>query len=111
MDSGIVTAVVTQVGAILIASGGWYFGAKKDREKTREAVNASIQGVKDDLADMGANLQQKVALVELEVGHTRQDINTLSNRVDKHNNIIERTYKCEQAICDIKEDIKELKDV
>ena len=46
---------------------------------------------------MGANLQQKIAILEIEQGHTRADIITLSNHVEKHNGVIERTLKLEES--------------
>lgn len=95
MDSSVIGVIITQIGAILIASGGWYFGAKKDREKTREMMADKLQDLKDDVTDLGANLQQKIAILEVQ-------IDTLSERVNKHNNVIERMYKCEQAIEDLK---------
>ena len=98
MDSALIGTIITQIGAILVASGGWYFAAKRDREKTREAMKAEIQDLKDYVVDMGANLQQKMAIVELEVGHSRNDITTLSARVEKHNGVVERTYVLEEKI-------------
>lgn len=123
MDSSVVGVIITQIGAILIASGGWYFGAKKDREKTRELMAKEIQDLKGDVTDMGANLQQKIAIVELELGHTREDIGTLSTRVEKHNGVIEKTYRLEDndrlleekisvgnhRIADLEEAVKRLK--
>lgn len=97
MDSSVIGVIITQIGAILIASGGWYFGAKKDREKTREMMAKEIQDLKNDVSDMGANLQQKIAVIELELNYTRKDLNTLSSRVEKHNNVIERVYRLEDA--------------
>lgn len=97
MDSSVMGVIITQIGAILVASGGWYFGAKKDREKTRELMMKEIQDLKADVAEMGANLQQKIAIVELEVGHSRNDVNTLSNRVEKHNGVIERVFHLEDS--------------
>ena len=58
-------------------------------------MEKEIQSLKDDVTDMGANLQQKVALIDLQIG-------TLSERVEKHNNVIERTYKLEQKVEDIR---------
>lgn len=106
MDSSVLGVIITQVGAILIASGGWYFGAKKDREKTREAVKQEIQDLRGDVSDMGANLQQKIAVLELELNHTRNDINVLSGRVEKHNGVIERVFHLEDADKLLEEKIK-----
>lgn len=106
MDSSVIGVIITQIGAILVASGGWYFGAKKDREKTRELMQKEIQELKADVADMGANLQQKMAIVELEVGHSRNDINTLSNRVEKHNHFDSRIEHLEGTDSLLEEKIK-----
>lgn len=97
MDSSVIGVIITQIGAILVASGGWYFGAKKDREKTRELMAKEIQDLKNDVTEMGANLQSKIAVIELQLAHTRDDLNTLSARVEKHNNVIERVYRLEDA--------------
>jgi len=42
---------------------------------------------------------------------TKEEFNDLSKRVDKHNNIIERTYILETEMANVKEDIKEIKKV
>ena len=97
MDSAVIGAIVTQIGAILVASGGWYFGAKKDREKTREMMLKEIQDLKSDVTDMGANLQQKISIIELSLSHTNDNVLALSNRVEKHNQVIERVYRCEDT--------------
>ena len=106
MDNSVIGVIITQIGAILVASGGWYFGAKKDREKTRELMSKDIQDLKNDLTEMGANLQSKIAVIELQLAHTRDDLNTLSARVEKHNNVIERVYRLEDTDKLIEEKIK-----
>ena len=106
MDASVTGVIITQIGTILVASGGWYFGAKRDREKTREMMQKEIQELKADVAEMGANLQQKVAIVELEVGHTRNDINTLSARVDRHNHFDSRIEHLEGSDTLLEEKIK-----
>jgi len=98
MDSALIGTIITQVGAILVASGGWYFAAKRDREKTREAMKSEIQDLRNDVTDMGATLQNKISIIEIELGHTRNDITTLSNRVEKHNGVVERTSVLEEKI-------------
>jgi len=95
MDTQLIGVIISQVGAILIASGGWYFAAKRDREKTRELMKQEIQDLRDDVTDMGANLQQKIALIDLQ-------ITGLSDRVEKHNQVLERVFKLEQKVEDMK---------
>ena len=46
---------------------------------------------------MGANLQNKIALIEMSMNHTNEKITELSNRVEKHNGVIERVYHLEDS--------------
>lgn len=116
MDTAIICAIISGAVTLLVSIGTWHFSAKKDRDKTREDIKAELikyheknreeitdirqndlREIRDDLSSMGANLQQKIAVIELELTHTRADVNTLSNRVEKHNNVIERVYHCEDT--------------
>lgn len=76
------------------------------REKDLREMREDIASVREDVTAMGANLQQKIAVVEVEVGHTRSDVNTLSARVEKHNGVIERTYRLEETDKLLEEKIK-----
>ena len=114
MPTEIVTALIAGVVTLITSIGTWHFSAKKDRDKTREDLlkqlneyyqknrdaiddirQNDLRDIRDDVTSMGANLQQKIALLESEFGHVRNDIVTLSNRVEKHNGVIERVYHCE----------------
>lgn len=70
---------------------------EKNREEIQEIRDKDLRELRDDVSAMGANLQQKIAIIELELGHTRGDINALSTRVEKHNNVIERVFKLEET--------------
>lgn len=70
---------------------------EKNREEIKNIRENDLREIRDDVSNMGANLQQKIAIIELELGHTRNDITTLSTRVEKHNNVIERVFKLEEA--------------
>ena len=70
---------------------------EKNREEIKHIRENDLREIRDDVSNMGANLQQKIAIIELELGHTRNDITTLSTRVEKHNNVIERVFKLEEA--------------
>ena len=92
---GIVTTLITAIGSFQMS-------VKKDREKAKEELKAElikyheknqqdILDLKEDVTAMGANLQQKIAIIEV-------NINTLSDRVEKHNGVIDRVYRCEERI-------------
>ena len=70
---------------------------EKNREEIDKIRQNDLRDIRDDVSNMGANLQQKIAIIETELGHTRNDITTLSARVEKHNNVIERVFKLEET--------------
>lgn len=120
MPTEIWCAIISGVVTLIVAILTFQATVKKDREKQRQDLKAELltyhnqnreeikkiqendlREIRDDVTNMGANLQQKIAVIELELGHTRNDITTLSDRVEKHNNVIERVYKLEQRVADI----------
>lgn len=70
---------------------------EKNKEEIKNIRENDLRELRDDFTAMGANLQQKIAIIELELGHTRNDITTLSTRVEKHNNVIERVFRLEET--------------
>ena len=116
MPTEIWCALIAGVVTLATSIGTWHFSAKKDRDKTREDLlkqlneyyqknreeidkirQTDLREIRDDVSQMGANLQQKIAIIEMELGHTRNDITTLSARVEKHNNVIERVFRLEET--------------
>ena len=112
----LITGAVGILTSLIGAIGAFQISAKKDRDKQREDLKAELikyheknreeikkiqegdlKEIREDVTSMGANLQQKIAIIEMELGHTRNDITTLSARVEKHNNVIERTYRLEET--------------
>ena len=108
------TALIAGLVTLLTSIGTWHFSIKKDRIQQREDLKAELikyheknrdeikdirendlREIRDDLSDMGANLQNKIAVVEVQIG-------TLSERVEKHNNVLERMFKLEQKVEDLK---------
>lgn len=117
MPTEIITALIAGCVTLLTSIGTWHFSAKKDREKQREDIKAELikyheknkeeiqeirekdlREIRDDISNMGANLQSKIALIELSLNHTKEDIIALSNRVEKHNGVIDRVYHCEERL-------------
>lgn len=125
MSDNVLTALITGTVAIvttmITATVTYRISAKKDsaaqiaavkaelikyHEKNRDEIRdirqndlgeirKDITETRDDITQMGANLQNKISLLELQQVHTREDIGTLSTRVEKHNGVIERTYRLE----------------
>ena len=99
--TSIITAVLSAAVSLIVAFGTWHVSMKKDREaqveevkktleKHREEYLTEIRSVQDDISQVNATVQSQIGIIEYE-------IKTLSDRVDKHNNVIERTYKLEQG--------------
>ena len=140
---GILTALIASIGSFQLST-------KRDREKWKSDLKAElityhnknreeiekirqndlkeirndITQTRDDITQMGANLQQKIAIVELNQSHMREDVVVLSNRVEKHNGVIEKTYRLEDndkllderikvgnhRLNDLEEEVRRLKD-
>lgn len=154
VSDNIITAIITGAVAIvttmITATVTYRLSAKKDKndqanavraelkeyhEKNREEIKLirqndlreireDITRTRDDITQMGANLQQKIAIVELNQSHMREDVVVLSNRVEKHNGVIERTYRLEDndkllderikvgnhRLNDLEEEVRRMKD-
>lgn len=89
MNTEIITALISGFTTLLVAIGTWLVTAKKDRQENKELLMKNINELKDEITSVNANVQQHIAIIDIK-------IDELSNRVEKHNNVIERTYKLEQ---------------
>lgn len=68
---------------------------EKNRDEIRDIRQNDLREIRDDITQMGASLQQKIAVIEVQQVHTREDIVVLSGRVEKHNGVIEKTHHLE----------------
>lgn len=96
----VITTIISVLGSLLVAFGTWNISMKQMRKKEhdeimttlnehKEASAKEIRSLQDDISQVNSTVQTQIALIEVK-------IDTLSDRVDKHNNLIERTYKLEQ---------------
>lgn len=129
MSDNVITALITGAVAIvttmITATVTYRLSSKKDRDTQVAAVKAELikyheknrdeirdirqndlREIRDDVTQMGANLQSQISLIELTLKHTHEDVVTLSNRVEKHNGVIEKTYRLEDNDKLLEEKIK-----
>ena len=110
MSEQIITTILTGIFSLAVAFGTWHVTMKKDREKQRDELKdlldnhrdeylTKIRAVQDDITGVNANVQTQIALIS-------QQIITLSDRVEKHNQVVERTYKLEEDMRVAEERIK-----
>lgn len=85
----VLTTVLSVAGSLLVAFGTWHTQMKIEREKTATEIKKMVDGLQDDITGINSNVQQQIAIIDLKIVE-------LTKNVEKHNNVIERTYKLEQ---------------
>ena len=110
MSEAVLTTIISTVASLFVAFGTWTITMKKDREKQmteikdvlnnhRDEYLGKIRDVQDDITQVNSTVQQQVAIIEVK-------ISDLSKEVEKHNQVIERTFKLEQTTAVHEEKIK-----
>ena len=89
MPTEVITAIITAITTLLVSLGTWHVSMRQYRIKNMDIVTKAIDEVKDTVTANNADIQQHLAVIDLK-------IQTLSDRVEKHNGVVERTYKLEQ---------------
>ena len=106
----LITGLVTAAVSLLVAMGTWRVQMKTSREKQSEELRTLLQQYRDENRDLitshredmdkefnelrdevtavNATVQQQVAIVEVKISE-------LSQHVEAHNRMIERTYALE----------------
>ena len=91
----IICAVISAATTLIVSIGTWHITSKKDRAENKQLVFAKVEELKDDITAVNANVQQQIALQTLEISHLRE-------QVEKHNGVIERMFKLEQKVEDMR---------
>lgn len=99
MSTEVLTAIISAVTTLLVSLGTWHISMRQYRVKNMDMVDKAISEVKDTVTANISDIQSHLAIIDLE-------IKTLSDRVEKHNGVIERTYKLEQESAVQAEQIK-----
>lgn len=99
MPTEIITAIISAVTTLLVSLGTWHISMYQYRAKNMSMVDNAISEVKDTVTANISDIQSHLAIIDLE-------IKTLSDRVEKHNGVIERTHKLEQDTAVQAEQIK-----
>jgi hypothetical protein len=88
----IVTTLISVAGSLLVAYGTWTVQMKQARQKEHDEIVRLLEEHKND--------------TELQIKLIQKDIQTLSDRVEKHNGVLERTILLEQKTAVQEEQIK-----
>lgn len=99
MSTEVLTAIISAVTTLLVSIGTWHISMAQYRAKNMDMVDKAISEVKDTVTANISDIQSHLAVIDLE-------IKTLSDRVDKHNHVIERTNVIEKTVAVQEEQIK-----
>lgn len=103
----IITGIITGIVTLAVCCINNAVQLKRDRAALEQSRSAELEALKDDMVRQINDIKTDFMTHFEELIATQQDINNkvslfsyqldeLSKRVEKHNNVIERTYKLEQ---------------
>jgi hypothetical protein len=87
----IIKTLITAGTTLLVSLGTWHVSMRQYRMKNESMVRDAIEDVKDTVTKTTADTQEHLAVIDLK-------IETLSERVEKHNKVIERTFDLEKSV-------------
>lgn len=87
----IIKTLITAFTTLLVSLGTWHVSMRQYRAKNESMVRDAIEDVKDTVTRTNADTQEHLAVIDLK-------IETLSERVEKHNKVIERTFDLEKSV-------------
>lgn len=99
----IIKTLITAFTTLLVSLGTWHVSMRQYRLKNQETIDKAIDDVKDTVTRRSAETQEHLAIIDLK-------IETLSDRVEKHNQVIDRTRELEKTVAINSNDIEHLKE-
>lgn len=109
----VLNTLITSSISLAVAFGTWHVTIRKDREKQTEEVKKILNDHREEylsgIQDVKDEVKSVKSTVELNQALTNEKIDTLSERVEKHNGVIERTLKLETEMAVAKEEIGVIK--
>lgn len=87
----ITKTLITAGTTLLVSLGTWHVSMRQYREKNESMVKDAIEDVKDTVTKTNADMQEHLSILDLKM-------ETLSERVYKHNQLIDRTYELEKNV-------------
>lgn len=94
----IFNTVLSSLVSLAVAFGTWHVTMKKDREKQTDEVKAMLNNHREEYLTGIREVKDDVAQTNAHIGIIDEKISTLSDRVERHNNVIERTYALETRV-------------
>lgn len=99
----VLNTVISSAISLAVAFGTWHVSMKKDREKQVDEVKTILNNHREEYLTGIQEVKDDVAKTNSHIGIIDEKISTLSDRVERHNNVIERTYHLETEVATAKE--------
>lgn len=96
MEAADVMTWLVPIGVAAITGGLSYLGVYKSVKASHDQM----------ISDLKSSQEQLALKTELQFKNIQDDIKRLEDKQDKHNKVIERTYKLEQKVEDLEKRIK-----
>ncbi len=110
MSEGGIVALIVAALSFAATIYGHIRVSRDSRDKTVQAVKDELRGVREESQAKDEEMHAELLLFKQETTGglelIRRDIGTLAQRVEKHNNVIERVFKLEQDSAVQEEQIK-----
>lgn len=103
MSTEVITAIISAVTTLIVSIGTWQVANRDSRRKSEEAMRNMLDEHKDEITQTVSSIQEHISIIDLK-------IETLSDRVDKHNNLVDRMYRVENRTDLQDKDIEHLKE-
>lgn len=91
MSTEVLTAIISAVTTLIVSIGTWHISMKQYRVKNMDMVDKAIADVKDSVTATNAQVQEHLSIIDLK-------IETLSERVEKHNQVLERLQQLQTDV-------------
>lgn len=91
MSTEVLTAIISAVTTLIVSIGTWNISMRQYRVKNMDMVDKAIADVKDSVTATNAQVQEHLSIIDLK-------IETLSERVEKHNQVLERLQQLQTDV-------------
>lgn len=103
----VVTSLISSVTTAGLTMGGWIMASKKTKKDEKKEIIDTLTNHKDETNQKILTIQKSVDNLANDFGKYQElmqvKFDTLTDRVEKHNNVIERTYALEKDMDVMKE--------
>lgn len=103
MSTEITVALIALAGVLFTAAASVVTQLVLAKKSQNEIVNRLQRQSELNDASLDAKLEKHQAVTDTK-------IEELTRKVEKHNNLIERTYRLEGAVTELQHDVRDLKD-